>query len=128
MVKNYEIINKFNECELHVKHRDIYHKFTFSKTFGYTKKFYEQLLYDINNFNQGENYEEYINNKIVDLPIITCNNGELYFTNISTFLGIKSEIRLSHTLSNSVLSEIISYFLSILLKLNFIIQNYYNNV
>ena len=109
MVKNYEIINRMTECELHVKHRDMSHKFVFSKTFGYTKKFYEQLLYDVENFNQGENYDDYINNKIKDFPIMTCNNGELYFTNISTYLGTKSEIKLSNELSISILSELISY-------------------
>lgn len=109
MVKNYEITNKTDECEVHLKHGDVFHKFVFSKLFGYTKKFYEQLLYDVENYKQGENYNAYINDKIKDFPIMTCNNGELYFTNISTYLGIKTEIKLSNELSRDILTELISY-------------------
>lgn len=109
MVKNYEITNKTNECEVYLKQGEIFHKFIFSKVSGYTKKFYEKLLYDIENNNKGDNYDAYINEKIEDFPIMTCNNGELYFMNMSTFLGMKTEIKLSNELSRGILTELISY-------------------
>jgi len=111
MVKNYEISNRTDECEVRIKDNNTMHTFILKKNVGYTKKFYQQLLYDIENYNKGENYDDYINNKTVDLPIITCNNGELYFTSNSSFLGTKLETRVSNEISRGILIELTSYLL-----------------
>jgi len=109
MVKNYEIFNKTDECEIRIKDQTAMHTYTFKKTTGYTKKFYEQLLYDVENFNKGENFDEYKNNRTTDLPIITCNDGELYFTSSSSYLGTKTETKLSNEMSKNILMDLLTY-------------------
>jgi hypothetical protein len=109
MAKTYEIINNTNECELKIFSLDITHRYTINKRTGYTKKFYEQLLKDIENYKQGVNYDDYIAGKIVDFPFITCYNGEMYFINSSSYLGTTSEIKLSNKTSKDILVELISY-------------------
>jgi len=109
MTKTYEIINNTNECELIILSSNLTHKYTLSKNTGYTKKYYEQLLHDIENNRPGVNYEDYLAGKIVDFPIITCNNGEMYFINSSSYLGTTSEIKLSNKTSKDILVELISY-------------------
>lgn len=109
MVKNYEIFNRTDECEIRIKDNNSSFKFIIKKLFGYTKKFYEQLLYDVENFNNGDSYDEYISGKTGDLPVITCSNGELYFTNDCSFLGTKSETKLCNDISKAILYELLSY-------------------
>lgn len=109
MAKKYEIINRTNECEILIFSFDLVHKFTINKEYGYTKKFYEKLFNDIENYKSGLNYDDFSNDKLKNESIITCHNGELYFMNSSSFTGIKSETKVSNKISRDILVELLGY-------------------